>query len=142
MRDWQEARVWGRLHQELLQRLHEAQHIDWGRACVDSASIPTKSHAIGPDPTDIDKAGTKRHLLTDRNGLPLAFLLKQNVPADDKRVVLLILICFISFFITIRDLTTVASRTIIRTLVEQMRLGSVPLFDGLHGRFALEGGLW
>ena len=29
----------------------------------------------GPNPTDRGKAGTKRHLLTDRNGLPLAFVL-------------------------------------------------------------------
>ena len=31
--------------------------------------------ARGLNPTDRGKAGTKRHLLTDRNGLPLAFLL-------------------------------------------------------------------
>ena len=31
--------------------------------------------ATGPNPTDRGKAGTKRHLLTDRHGLPLAFLL-------------------------------------------------------------------
>ena len=31
--------------------------------------------ASGPNPTDRGKAGTKRHLLTDRHGLPLAFVL-------------------------------------------------------------------
>jgi transposase len=31
--------------------------------------------ATGPNPTDRGKAGIKRHLLTDRHGLPLAFLL-------------------------------------------------------------------
>lgn len=31
--------------------------------------------ATGPNPTDRGKAGTKRHLLTDRHGLPLAFVL-------------------------------------------------------------------
>jgi len=31
--------------------------------------------ATGPNPTDRGKAGTKRHVLTDRRGLPLAFVL-------------------------------------------------------------------
>lgn len=31
--------------------------------------------ATGPNPTDRGKAGTKRHLITDRRGIPLAFLL-------------------------------------------------------------------
>ena len=30
---------------------------------------------MGPDPTDRGKPGTKRHLITDRSGLPLAALL-------------------------------------------------------------------
>jgi transposase len=77
LRDWQEAGVWDRLHRELLQRLHRAARIDWSRACMDSASIAAKKGgaATGPNPTDRGKAGTKRHLLTDRHGLPLAFVL-------------------------------------------------------------------
>ena len=31
--------------------------------------------ATGPNPTDRGRAGTKRHLITDRRGIPLAFLL-------------------------------------------------------------------
>ncbi|NYS79171.1 transposase [Halomonas glaciei] len=31
--------------------------------------------AIGPNPTDRGRPGTKRHLLTDRQGVPLAILL-------------------------------------------------------------------
>jgi transposase len=31
--------------------------------------------ATGPNPTDRGKPGTKRHLITDRRGIPLAFLL-------------------------------------------------------------------
>jgi transposase len=31
--------------------------------------------ATGPNPTDRGRPGTKRHLVTDRNGTPLAFLL-------------------------------------------------------------------
>lgn len=45
LRDWQEAGVWQRLHQELLERLHQAGRIDWSRACMDSASIAAKRGA-------------------------------------------------------------------------------------------------
>ena len=42
LRDWQEAGVWHRLHRILLDRLGEADEIDWSRACLDSASVPAK----------------------------------------------------------------------------------------------------
>jgi transposase len=42
LRDWQQAGVWDRLHRELLDRLGEADRIDWSRASLDSASIPAK----------------------------------------------------------------------------------------------------
>lgn len=42
LRDWQHARVWDRLHRELLHRLRDADRIDWSRACMDSASIAAK----------------------------------------------------------------------------------------------------
>ena len=45
LRDWQEAGVWRRLHQALLDRLGEADEIDWSRACLDSASIPANRGA-------------------------------------------------------------------------------------------------
>ena len=45
LRDWQEAGVWERLHRVLLDRLGEADQIDWERACLDSASIPAKRGA-------------------------------------------------------------------------------------------------
>ena len=45
LRDWQEAGVWQRVHQELLERLHKAGRIDWSRACMDSASIAAKRGA-------------------------------------------------------------------------------------------------
>jgi len=49
LRDWQAAGVWERLHQELLNRLGDADQIDWSRAAVDSASIPAKKGAPRPD---------------------------------------------------------------------------------------------
>jgi len=37
---WQQAGVWQKLHQVLLDRLGEADKIDWTRASLDSASVP------------------------------------------------------------------------------------------------------
>ena len=51
LRDWQQAGVWDRLHQTLLDELGAADQIDWARACVDSASIPAKKGARPPAPT-------------------------------------------------------------------------------------------
>ena len=48
LRDWQEAGVWERLHRALLDRLGEADRIDWSRASLDSASIPAKKGALRP----------------------------------------------------------------------------------------------
>jgi len=42
LKEWQEAGVWERLLQVLLDRLGEADQIDWERASLDSATIPAK----------------------------------------------------------------------------------------------------
>ena len=42
LRDWQEAGVWEELHRALLDRLGEADRIEWERASLDSASVPAK----------------------------------------------------------------------------------------------------
>src|SRR5918912_3888839 len=49
LRDWQQAGVWVRLHQVLLDRLGAADKIDWSRASVDSAFAPAKGGASKPD---------------------------------------------------------------------------------------------
>jgi transposase len=46
LRDWQEAGVWERLHRVLLDRLGEADEINWSRASLDSASVPAKRGAM------------------------------------------------------------------------------------------------
>ena len=48
LRDWQEAGVWERLHQALLDRLGHADKIEWSRASVDSAFVPAKRGAHTP----------------------------------------------------------------------------------------------
>jgi transposase len=74
LKAWQQAGVWQRLHQAVLQELEDADQIDWSRAAADS----TKARALGggedtgPNPTDRGKLGTKHHILTDAQGIPLA----------------------------------------------------------------------
>jgi transposase len=80
---WQRAGVWQRLHQILLAELQGAERIDWSRAAVDS----THSRALGggektgKNPTDRGKLGSKHHILTDAQGLPLAVTVTaSNIP--------------------------------------------------------------
>jgi transposase len=48
LRDWQQAGAWEELHRALLDRLGEADRIDWDRASLDSASVPAKRGAEEP----------------------------------------------------------------------------------------------
>jgi len=50
LRDWQEAGVWWELHRVLLDRLGEADRIDWSRASVDSSTIPARGVKKGGRP--------------------------------------------------------------------------------------------
>jgi len=74
LHEWQQAGVWQALHQVLLSKLQQADQVDWTRALVDSSTVRATQggEATGPNPTDRAKAGTKHHLLSDANGLPLA----------------------------------------------------------------------
>jgi transposase len=60
LREWQEAGVWERLHRTLLDRLGEADLIDWERASVDSASIPAKSKRGAQKPQRIRRIRERR----------------------------------------------------------------------------------
>ena len=48
LKEWHHTGVWMRLHQALLDRLGEANHIDWSRASLDSASVPAAGGAKRP----------------------------------------------------------------------------------------------
>ena len=48
LRDWQTTGVWQRLHQVLLDRLGQADQIDWSRTAVDAASVPAPGGAKKP----------------------------------------------------------------------------------------------
>ncbi len=45
LRDWQAAGVWARLHRTLLERLADADKLDWSRASLDSCAIAAKKGA-------------------------------------------------------------------------------------------------
>src|SRR5919107_1531853 len=48
LKEWHEAGVWRRLHQVLLERLADADQLDWSRASVDSFSVPAVGGAPKP----------------------------------------------------------------------------------------------
>ena len=50
LRDWQVAGVWGKIHRLLLDRLREADQIDFSRVVVDSASVRAVGGAKKPAP--------------------------------------------------------------------------------------------
>jgi transposase len=74
LRDWQRAGVWDLIPFVLLDWLARSDQIDWSRAVVDSSSIRAVygGDQTGPNPTDRAKRGSKRHLICDGRGVPLA----------------------------------------------------------------------
>ena len=74
LREWPAQGVWQRIPHELLNWLGQRGVLDWSRARLHSGSVPAKrgGPATGPNPTDRGKAGTKRPVVVDRQGLPVA----------------------------------------------------------------------
>ncbi|WP_405969099.1 IS5 family transposase [Streptomyces sp. NBC_00988] len=74
LRDWTEAGVWPRLHNALLGELRA-----WGLLAMDDTAIDG-SHVralkegdhVGPSPVDRARPGSKRHVIVDQHGTPLA----------------------------------------------------------------------
>ena len=77
LRDWNEAGVWERLHQVLLDELQDAQQLDWSRVAVDSSHVRAKRGGAktGPSPVDRRRAGSKHHVICEGQGIPLAVTL-------------------------------------------------------------------
>jgi transposase len=86
LRAWQELGVWDRMHRLMLDRLGQQGRLDWSRGVVDSVSVRAKrkGELTGPNPTDRGKAGSKYHVLCDRNGLPLHVLISGANTHDSK----------------------------------------------------------
>jgi transposase len=68
LRDWQQAGVWDRLHQTLLDRLGRADRIDWSRASLDSRLVPAKGGAKSLDPTLRIAGGQARSSMCSTTG--------------------------------------------------------------------------
>ncbi|MFF9984632.1 IS5 family transposase [Streptomyces erythrochromogenes] len=71
---WSRARVWARLHRVILDELGARGELDWSRVCdrLRQHAGRKRGPLTGPNPTDRGKPGSKVHLITDRNGLPLS----------------------------------------------------------------------
>ena len=74
LHEWHKLGGWKTLHRILLAKLRYADKIDWSRAAVDATTLRALrgGDKTGPTPTDRGRGGTKDHLLTDGNGVPLA----------------------------------------------------------------------
>ena len=87
LRDWQLAGIWDLIHFALLDWLARGGLIDWSRAIVDSCSVRAVCDGLqtGPNPTDRAKRGSKRHLICDAHGMPLAIKLTERTGTTRKR---------------------------------------------------------
>jgi len=65
LRDWQTDGVWDRIYPALLDRLGEADKIDWSRAALDAASVPAKRGRGGG--TEPDRSRQRRHQASPRH---------------------------------------------------------------------------
>ncbi len=61
--------------------------LEWSFQSVDSCTTkaPLGGQDIGASPTDRGKGGTKRHILTDTNGLPISLLVSGANVHDQTR---------------------------------------------------------
>ena len=73
LRDWQQLGIWQRLHETLLAELNAADKLDWSRGVIDSSLVRAVGGGkkTGPSPTDRGKLGSKHHVITDAQGVPL-----------------------------------------------------------------------
>jgi len=71
---WVREGIFTKLWQAGLMAYDNAKGIDWQWQSLDAAitKAPLGSENTGANPTDRGKKGTKRHLLTEGNGMPLA----------------------------------------------------------------------
>jgi hypothetical protein len=92
LRDWQLSGAFDLIHFALMDWLARDDQIDWSRAVVDSCSIRAVygGDQTGPNPTDRAKRGSKRHLICDGRGVPLAVRLTGANRNDSQEALLLV----------------------------------------------------
>ena len=66
LRDWHKAGVWQQLHALFLDRLAEANQIDWSRASLDSASVPAPHAPKGARRSEPKRWGRTRRIGASR----------------------------------------------------------------------------
>ena len=73
LREWPRAGVWDQVKPLLLDHLRDADKLDFSRAVVDSGTVRAVGggEKTGPNPTDRRKPGSKHHVVTDAEGVPL-----------------------------------------------------------------------
>ncbi|WP_443043505.1 IS5 family transposase [Streptomyces sp. NBC_00358] len=71
---WTEVGLWRRLHRAVLDELGVRGEVDWIPGIVDAASVRAKKgdRLTGPNPVDRGKKGSKLHVLSEAQGIPLA----------------------------------------------------------------------
>jgi putative transposase len=84
--EWERAGFFEELWQAGLLEYEELEGIEWEWQAVDGVmtKAPLGRGATGPNPTDRAKKGTKRTMLTDGNGIPLAVVVDGANRNDDK----------------------------------------------------------
>jgi putative transposase len=89
---WCATGVWKRVFQVLLRFYDKRKGIRWRWQAIDSKSVaaPLGGEKTGPNPTDRGKLGSKRHILVDGRGAPLA-LVVSGANAHDKTCALAVL---------------------------------------------------
>jgi putative transposase len=89
---WQRLGVWRQIFAMLLRHYDKVKHIQWRWQALDSKSVaaPLGGEKTGKNPTDRGKLGSKRHVLTDARGAPLAVVVS-GANAHDKTCALAVL---------------------------------------------------
>jgi putative transposase len=74
--EWEQAGIFEKLWRVLLKWYDHQWGIGWNWQILDSVTVPAPlgGEKTGKNPTDRAKSGTKRHILTDRRGVPLAVI--------------------------------------------------------------------
>ncbi len=85
--EWVKAGVFAKLWAVVLDRYDELKGLDWDWQALDSAIVkaPLGGPETGPNPTDRGKSGSKRHLITEGQGIPIGMVLSGANRHDMKK---------------------------------------------------------
>lgn len=86
--EWERAGFFEALWKAGLAEYDDMEGISWRWQSVDGALMkaPLAQEAVGPNPTDREKNGSKRHLLVDGRGVPLSIIVTAANVNDGKRL--------------------------------------------------------